>query len=148
MKNIFKTLVISLVSVFTLTGCTTTLGYTFSVETGDDVTITLDTTDEHTLTKTVPFEIGLNGTTLTTGIFISASQYDDYVSAVETEPTAVKVDEGEKGDIEYVFYTVNSAEYNYVINIKGSKTGVLLANNVSADSAREVFDKLTITLAE
>lgn len=148
MKNIFKTLVVSVMSVLTLTGCSSSIAYTYSIETGDKVVIELDTSDGHKLSSDVPFEVSLDGEVLTTGTFIPGSSYDDYVYSVQDTEDAVLVDQGERDGLEYIFYSYGKAEYNYIINIKGSDTGVVLSNGIDADTAREVFDLLTISIAE
>ena len=43
-------------------------------------------------------------------------------------------------------WNYNNSEYNYAILIKNSQTGVLLGNTVSEESAKEVFNRLQISL--
>lgn len=147
MKNIIKILIISLFAVFTMTGCTTNVAYTFSVETGDSITVQLDTSDGYKMSNKVPFEISLDGTVLTTGKFIEGKYYDDYLSSIKGDANATLIDESKRDDLEYIFYSYNGSEYNYVINIIGTKTGVILSSK-DANSAKEVFGLLSIYEAE
>ena len=49
-----------------------------------------------------------------------------------------------KNDLEYTFYSYNDSEWNYVIKISDSSTGLLIGNPISEESARECFNRLTI----
>lgn len=153
MKNIFKTFVVTLIAVLTLTGCgsSKSVAYTYNVETGDKVTVELDTTDDHGLTSKVPFDVYKDDKVLSTGTFIEGKLYDDYVNAIKATSTAIVIDEGKNENIEYIFYKADAnghMEYNYIISIKNSDTGLVLANVLDGDTAKEVFNKLTIKLAK
>ena len=45
-------------------------------------------------------------------------------------------------------WNYNDSEYNYVIMIEGTNTGVLLGNNVSEKSAKECFNRIEISIKE
>lgn len=147
MKKMLAALV-ALVCVLTvLAGCTTSssMSYTYSVDNGDSVKVTLDTSDKYRISSKLPFTITCDGETLTQGTFIQGEAYSEYINAVERDEKAYVLDSGTKDGNEYEFWVYDNSEYNYVIRIGGSNTGVLLGNIVSQESAQECFNRLTIT---
>lgn len=118
--------------------------YTFNVETGDSVKVKLDTSDKYNITSEVPFEISQDGDIKSQGTFIFGEAYDQYKDVVDTDENAELLDFGNKDGNEYVFWSYNDSEYNYAILIEGSSTGLILANDVSEESAKECFNRLTI----
>ena len=118
--------------------------YTFNVETGDSVKVKLDTSDKYNITSEVPFEISQDGDIKSQGTFIFGEAYEQYKDVVDTDENAELLDSGNKDGNEYVFWSYNDSEYNYAILIKGSSTGLILANDVSEESAKECFNRLTI----
>ena len=148
MKKVFMSLVIIVIVLLTLTGCTKSKSYTFMVETGDKIKVELNTTDGYDLSSDLPFTISKDGNTLSQGTFIISNYYDEYVTAVKTDSLAKVIDEQSKDDIEYVFYSYNNSEYNYIIKVKNSNTGILLGNPNSQEEAEKCFELLTFTLQE
>lgn len=149
MKKSISALLLLLCLIFTLSGCgeaKTHKSYTFSVDTGDKVQIELDTTGGYDITSELPFEISKDGSTLSQGIFIEAEQYASYTEAISTDDSAKVIEEGTKDSNKYVFWSYNDSEFNIVILIGDSNTGILLGNAVSEESAKECFDRLTISL--
>ena len=149
MKKSISALLLFLCLIFTLSSCgevKTNKSYTFSVDTGDKVKIELDTTSGYDITSDLPFVISQNGSTLSQGIFIEAEQYESYVEAASTDASANVIEKNTKGSNQYVFWSYNNSEFNIVVLINGSNTGILLGNDVSEDSARECFERLTISL--
>jgi hypothetical protein len=147
MKNIFKSFIIALVSVVTLTGCTETYtAYTFAVETGDNIKVELNTSKGHDLTSGVPFYVMKDETSIADGNFIPATDYDDYVMTIKNTPDATLIEENEKNGVKYIFYSVNNTEFNYIISINGSNTGVIMGSSVSKDAAKEAFELLTFSV--
>ena len=122
----------------------TSKSYTFNVETGDSVKVKLDTSDKYNITSEVPFEISQDGDVKSQGTFIFGEAYEQYKDVVDTDENAELLDSGNKDGNEYVFWSYNDSEYNYAILIKGSSTGLILGNNVSEESAKECFNRLTI----
>ena len=139
-----KKKIISLAMIFSvllmITGCTSNKAYTFTVETGDKIKVELDTTDGYDLSSDLPFTISKDGNTLSQGTFITSS--------AKTDSLAKVIDEGSKDNIDYVFYSYNNSEYNYVIKVKNSNTGILLGNPNSKEEAKTCFDLLTFSLEQ
>lgn len=146
MKNKILTVLITVMVMVWFTGCNTSLSYTYKVSTGDNVKIELDTTDGYSITSKVPFEISKDGDVLSNGTFIDSKQYDSYVNVINSDENAKLLDESSNDNIKYVFWNYNDTEYNYVILIQESKTGIVLGNTVSEECAKEVFKRLKITL--
>lgn len=131
-----------------IAGCTThsSMSYTFNVETGDAVKVTLDTSDKYKISTDGRFTISLDGKTLTQGIFIHGDAYAQYVTAAKTDDKATVLDSGTKDGHEYIFWSYNGKEYNHAILITGSNTGIILCNQVSEESAKACFDRLSFSL--
>lgn len=137
--------IISIVCLMiSLSGCNTksTKAYTFNVDNGDKIKITLDTTGEYDLASNLPFAVSMNGTTQSQGTFIEADSYQQYLDVVNSDAKAELIDQGERDDVKYIFWCYNSSEYNYAVLINDSKTGVIIGNIVSEESAKECFDRL------
>ena len=148
MNKIITKLIAVGVILLVLTGCTTYKAYTFEVKTGDDIKVKLKTNDGYDITSDVPFSIKKDNKTLSNGIFITIDSYDTYVSNAKNDSKSNIIETSSKGDIEYVFYSYSNAddnEWNYIIKVKDSKTGLIIGNPNSEKEAKEVFDRLTIT---
>ena len=143
-KIIFSVALLLVVIVLLITKCTKTISYTYNVETGDKIKITFTTGNGYKISDSSPFEITKNGKTLTQGIFISEDGYEQYIATIPTDEKAKVIETKKKGDIEYTFYSYDNSEWNYVIKVNDSKTGLLLGNAESEKSARECFDRLEI----
>ena len=144
-KLVYMFTILSIMILFV--GCgnaKTSKTYTFNVETGDSVKVKLDTSDKYNITSEVPFEISQDGDIKSQGTFIFGEAYEQYKDVVDTDENAELLDSGNKDGNEYVFWSYNDSEYNYAILIKGSSTGLILANDVSEESAKECFNRLTI----
>lgn len=153
MKKGISFFLLTLCLIFAFSGCGTQGGgakthkaYTFSVDTGDKVRVELDTTNGYDITSDLPFEISQNGSALSQGIFIEAEQYASYVDSVNSDDSAKVIETSSKDSNQYVFWSYNDSEYNVVILIGDSNTGILLGNAISEESARECFNRLTISL--
>lgn len=144
-KLVYMFTILSIMILFV--GCgnaKTSKTYTFNVETGDSVKVKLDTSDKYNITSEVPFEISQDGDVKSQGTFIFGEVYEQYKDVVDTDENAELLDSGNKDGNEYVFWSYNDSEYNYAILIEGSSTGLILANDVSEESAKECFNRLTI----
>lgn len=146
MKKVFMSLAIIGVMLLTLTGCTKSKSYTFTVETGDKVKVQLNTTDGYDLSSDLPFTISKNGNTLSQGTFITTDGYNQYIDVVNSDSNARILDSGTKDGISYTFYSYNDSEFNYVIKIDDSNTGILLGNPNSQEEAKKCFELLIFTL--
>ena len=132
--------------LLSLAGCNSSKAYTYSVETGDTVKVSLDTSDKYDITSDLPFAISCDGKALSQGSFITSEDYSLYVDVVDEDSNATLIDSGSKNGNKYIFWSYNETEYNYAILIGDSNTGVILGNDVSEESAKECFGRLTISV--
>lgn len=145
MKKVLYSLIFAVAVLLTVTGCTTSKSYTWDVTTGDSIKIKLDSTGGYDITSELPFTISKDDQTLSQGTFITIAGYNQYMDAVDTDPTVNVIDSGSKNGITYTFYSVNNSEFNYIIKVDGSNTGILLGNPNSQAEAEEVFNRLIIS---
>lgn len=153
MKTIAKLFSFALALIFVLsmmTGCNdnSTKAYTFSVDNGDSIKVSLNTMDNYDISSDLPFAITRNGELQSQGTFIQGDAFEQYKSVVENDENAELIDSGEKDGNEYIFWCYNGSEYNFAILIADSNTGVVLGNVVSEESAKECFDRLTIGVSD
>ena len=151
MKKILSSFLIGISVIAVCVGCgntETSKSYEFKVDNGDVIKIQLDTSDGYNITSDVPFEITCDDEIHTQGMFIEKEQVVDFVEAVASDPNATYIDSGNKDDNEYTFWSYNNEEFNIVVNIENSNTGVILGNIISEDSAKECFDRLTISMVK
>ncbi len=150
MKKLIVCLVSLICMVAMAAGCTTrsSMSYTFTVETGDSIEVSLDTSNKYRISSSVPFTISVDGTAQTHGTFIFGDVYPEYANVVKTDAKAKLIDSGTKDGNEYVFWCYDGKEYNYAIKVAGSNTGILLGNMVSEESAKECFNRLTISVSK
>lgn len=162
MKKIIKIASIILVICGLLCLCTacgkgrveTNVSFTYTVETGDKIEIKLNTTDGYGFKSELPFSITKENNTISQGTFITEDGYRQYKSLISlgTEQGITVIEpETTKDGLTYIFYTVNGSsgvEYNYVIMVDGSKTGLLIGSLASQEQARDVFEHLTISIVE
>lgn len=150
MKKVLALILTAVLLVCLFAGCSTNSSktYTFTVDNGDKIKISLNTTDNYDISSEVPFTISCDGKILSQGSFVLAESYQQYVSVVNTDENAELIDTGTKNGNEYIFWCYNESEYNYAILIKDSNTGIVLGNPVSEESAAECFDRLTISVED
>lgn len=123
----------------------TSKSYTFNVETGDQIKVELNTKGGYQLTKDLPFTISCDDDELSQGTFLVSGGYELYVEEANSNADAVVLETGEKDGNEFIFWCYDNGEWNYVIKVKDSNTGIALGNNISEESARECFERLTFT---
>lgn len=149
MRKKFKVLFICMCILLGIVGCTAkadkSMSYTYSVDTGDKVELTLDTSDDYKLTSELPFTILKGEETLSQGKFITKENYSQLVDTVKSDEKDTLIDSGNKDGNEYIFWSYNDSEYNYATLIADSETGVIIGNLVSEESAKACFEKLEIS---
>ena len=146
MKKILCSLVLVCALVLTLTGCTTTKSYTFDVETGDSIKVKLNTSDGYDISSNLPFAISKDGEVLSQGTFITMAGYNQYIDTVKNDINSKVLDSGSKNGITYTFYSYNNSEYNYIIKVDSSNTGIILGNPNSQVEAETIFNLLRFSV--
>ncbi|KFI63871.1 hypothetical protein [Bifidobacterium cuniculi] len=142
----------ALATILALGGCSThtAKSYTYNVDTGDAIKIELDTTGGYDIDDEVPFTVTKDGETVTQGTFLKGDEgYSLYSQQVADDEDAEVIAEGEQGGNEYLFWSVDNdgtMEYDYVIRVKDSSTAVLLGSQAGEQEARDVFERMRITV--
>lgn len=145
-KNITTSILAILLTVLmlSLTGCTTNMSLTYNVATGDNITVKLDTTNGYTIeSESSQFMIKKDDEIISSGMFITLDGYDQYIDAANNTSGVEILEKNTKNGIEYTFYSYNNSQFNYIVKIKNSNTGVLIGNAQSKESAEECFKLLT-----
>jgi len=145
MKKISLILILIL-SIFILSGCSTRKAFTYNVETGDRVKVDLNTSGGYDITSKLPFEIKYNDETQCQGTFITLDGYQQYLNVVNNDGSSKIIESNSIDNISYTFYNYNDTEWNYIIKINNSNTGVLLGSNVSINSAKNCFERLSLSI--
>lgn len=146
-------LVLALAAVFLLGACThLTTSLTYRVETGDNIKVTVDAKAGYTQNQEAPFTVSKDGEKILMGTFITLTDYDNYVQALtgSETPGAEILNQGERDGNPFIFYEYQGqagAEYNYVLKIKDSNTGVLLGSQVSREAAEACFQAMSFEKA-
>lgn len=140
-----------LLLVLLLVACgTTSKAYTFKVETGDKIEVSLNTTDGLGLSHgedqfTVKSK---DGSDVTTGIFLTEDMYMDYLDTLYSDDSAeIAKDAGDM--IMWRYVSQAGEEYNRIIKVPDSNTYILLAS-VAPDTETErqvdaVYESLVFT---
>lgn len=138
-------LILGLCLALILTACSSSKAFTYNVETGDTIKVQLDTTNKYDLSASLPFTISRDGEALSKGRFIYGSIFEDYQEIVDQDEDAVILETGIKDGNSYFLWSYQGTEYNYVVLIQDSETAILICNQVSEESARACFERLTFT---
>lgn len=145
---------ILLLCIALFSGCThTSFSYTFNVETGEQIKVTLDTTDGMKLSQEdghfmVSSE---DNEELSLGIFLLEEQTQNYFDNLPTAEDVEILDQTEKDGLSYVFYRYEengSPVWNYIIKLNGAVTGIGITNGVSQESAEAVMSRLSFECVE
>lgn len=149
MKKIFISLIISALTLFALTGCTasTYMSYKYEVETGDDITVKLNTTDGYKMNSETPIKITKDDTAVCQAIFITLDTYNSYDQEIIPNDENSEIYETKtKDNLTYTFYTYNNEEFNYLAKLNNSNTGVILSSSNSKADAELCFSLLSFEL--
>lgn len=144
MTKKFRFLILCLAACLFLTACTTSFSYTFQIETGEHIKVTLDTTGGQKLTQdNGTFTVNSSGgDALTLGVFLLEEQTESYFDNLPSSDEVTILEQNSLSGMSYIFYTYSDAEasyWNYVIKPDSAVTGIGLTNEISQKSAEEVF---------
>ena len=145
MKKI-RLILCTLVILLVITGCSMSKAAIYKVSTGDTIKIEVETTNGYKLSSTLPFEIKKDDVLQTSGEFITIDGYNEYLQLANSDTSTI-LDRGNTNGMEYTFYSYNSQEFNYIIKVT-DKTGILLKNTVSKESAEECFNRFNVSIEE
>lgn len=133
--------------MFALCSCSTFLSYSFNVETGDKIKVTLDTSSGLSLEqKDGVFSVKKDDEVILQGMFINEATYNQYVKIKGQQGMTVLADTEKDGNTYYMYEVDGQAgtEDNFVVWLKNSNTGVILGSVAGKDNAKEAFEKLTL----
>lgn len=154
MKKILRSAALAIFSIILLCGCTVTRtkesSLTFSVTTGDQIKVTLNRIDGYKMDSKSPFTVSKDDKDIITGSFVTKEGYDQYYDLVKgldkVDGSATEIiKEGTKDNNPYIMYKVTSddkTEYDFIIMIADSQTGVLLGCLESEEDAESCFEAL------
>ena len=152
MKRIMKTgvLMLAVAVMLTLGACSasSSKSYTFNVETGDTIKVKLDTSNGMSLSqKDGQFTVKKDEENILQGMFIHETGYNSYL-AIKGQQGMRVLEDTEKDGNTYYMYEIegeSGTEENFVVWIRDSKTGMLIASLAGQEKAKEAFESLTIT---
>ena len=144
-----------LMSVFFLCACSTyaNKSYTFNVSTGEQIEVTLNVKEGYDLSQeNGQFTVSdKDGNDILTGIFLLEGYTASYREVVDADPDATVLEDKSTGGITYLYYEYDGKtgmEHNFIVDIDGAKTGVLLASQASEEAASKAFSMLSFEKAE
>ena len=122
--------------------------YTFNVDTGDAVKVTLDLGGGYDMSGKVPFEVTKDGDEIFEGSFLHEEGYELYRDEILGDENAQILNEGERSGNDFIFWKTTADDataYDYVVNVKDSSTVVLLEGTAGEEDTQQAFDHLTFT---
>lgn len=137
-----------------LTGCSTSMSYTYKVGTGDNVEVKLDTSEDLVLKNELEngddgFCVTEDDETILQGIFIDEDTYDFYVEMVKIADGVENIEEDSANGLTWLFYEFDGQagmESNYIVWIDGSDTGIIMNSLEGSRAAKKAFNSLTFTV--
>lgn len=106
--------------MFLLAGCgsSTYVSYTYNLDTGDTIKISLNTSEGYDMDGEIPFTVSYDGEIISQGRFISVEDYNQYKKVVSNDENATIIEQASNDECEYIFWSYNGAEFNYAIYVK------------------------------
>lgn len=115
--------------------------YTFDIETGDRIKITLKTGNGYDLKQeNGRFSITKNESVISQGIFLKEDVKNDFYTKLG------KLEKYSYDNGEYIYYETDGEagiEYNYFIVLNDSKAGIVVASLEGSEEAKNVFERLS-----
>lgn len=150
MKKFAALMLGGVLGMIVLTGCTTSMSYTYSVGTGDNVKVVLDTSDGLKLENDDDgFSVTEDDETILQGIFIDEDTYDFYLEMVKNANGSENIEEDSANGLTWLFYEFDGnagKESNYIVWIDGSDTGIIMGSLEGSRAAKKAFNSLTFTV--
>ncbi len=150
MKKFAALMLGGVLGMIVLTGCTTSMSYTYKVGTGDNVKVELDTSEGLKLeNEDEGFSVTEDDETILQGIFIDEDTYDFYVEMVKIADGVENLEEDSENGLTWLYYEVDGnagKESNYVAWIDGSDTGIIMGGIEGSRAAKKAFNSLTFTV--
>lgn len=148
MKRVFKNLFFCMLILAGLSACdvTTSFCYTFNIDNGDKVDVTLDTSDGHKISqKDGEFIVKKDDKTLLKGFFMGQTDYENFRDkALHTDGVTVKEDHP-KDEEPYLRFNSDFVEDKvfFIKKVKGTSTFIGITSPLSDEEAVKAFSYLT-----
>ena len=152
MKKVFLG-IIALFLVVSLTGCKTEKSYTYDVNTGDKIKVTIDTTDGYDYNeKDDEYIISKKDEDICKWIFATMDNYNSYIELYNNNTDATLIKDSSNDNIEYSIYRVNNTaanmiEYDNFVKVKNSNTAIIMGS-LSEENMEKCLELLTFELAK
>lgn len=137
-----------IISIFLFGDVNTKISYTYTIENGENVKLTLNSTGGYSIIDDSPILITKNDGVISKGKFISGSSLEVYEEGLALLDEIVYSTKEEKDNITYFYFNYNNTEFDYIIKIKDSDIGFMLTNYISEESAIDVFERLSFEIVE
>ncbi len=150
MKKQLHTLLAGFLAAYTaflLAACSfsTSMSYTFTVSTGDEIKISLDTSDGYRLTEEdSTFSVEKDDEVVLQGIFLDETMYNDYMERAKAADISVIAEDEKDGNPYFYYQTEVSAgtACQILLWIDGSQTGIMLASLSPQEDVDPAFERL------
>lgn len=150
MKKLAALVLSGVLGMIVLTGCTTSMSYTYKVGTGDNIKVELDTSEDLMLESGDDgFSVTEDDETILQGIFVDEDTYDLYMEMVKYADGVEIVEEDSANGLTWVLYEFDGnagMESNYIVWIDGSDTGIIMGSLEGTRAAKKAFNSLTFTV--
>ena len=153
MRRVKNAVVVGLIVCMMLVcvGCSKSFSISYSVNTGDQIKVELDTTDGYELSDEEGTMCILDetGATVLTGFFIDENTYTSYLEMVRGTEGVTILEETTSNGVTYTLYNLETSEMTvneYVCWVDGSSTGILFSGISTMDDAKTAFSKLTFSV--
>lgn len=133
-----------------LTSCQSETSLSLHVETGDNITVNLDTTNGYNMTykDNILLVKDKDGASMLEGSFINASTYEEYKSLLGKD---MVIDNGKKDTFEYILHKLskdNDTSQQLIAKVKDTNTAIALTVYRPAKEAKELIKIISFTKAE
>lgn len=150
-KQIGILLSICLILAMTLTACQSYMSYSFDIENGDTIKVTLNTSDGYQLSqKDGSITVSKDGKDVLSGYFLTADTYEAKVALVTSSSVVDMISATPKDAPTLYVYQNNedgALETDFLFQIKGTHTGAILGSYGSRKDAEAAFQLLTFKKA-
>lgn len=142
----FFCLIMVLVTIFFLVGCSSDASCVYSVNaTGDKILAKINKSSGLSFSFSESVVVVKDGEILSRVVFMKKERYYSYLDEVNNDELSSIIYLGNKEGNEYMFWKCNECEWNCIMLVKDSNTAVFLSNAVSEESAKECFENLTFS---
>ena len=144
MKKYTKIL-LCLMILITLTGCTKTIKKSYSSPSGEKISIKFKNKYKLDMTDSDPIEFKNGDDVIATLSIITSYGYEYYYNSLATDTMVDNKKEGNKKGNDYVCYRYARTEHKCLMKIKDSSSAILLSSTKTKDQLEEIFNSLNIT---